>query len=1060
MPYSSVTMNTLRGFIAFLFCAAFTLHGQSTNASMSGYVTDPSKSFVAGASVVAINIGTNVRYQGTTDQNGSYTLPNLTPGGYRIEVEKKGFKTLVKSDIVLHLQDAVAINFEMDLGSTSELVTVTGGAPMLEAQSASVGLLVDHEAVENMPLNGRSFQSLINLTPGVVPATTPSSEGGFSVNGQRPDGNNFMVDGVGANTGGFITPGVGLGGYDGPGTSGSLPGFTALGTTQSLVSIDAMQEFRVQTSTYSAEYGRAPGGQISIITRSGTNQYHGSGFDYFRNTVLDANNWFANSTGKQRSPERQNDFGGTLGGPLQIPHLYNGVNRTFFFFSYEGLRLIQPYFVQSYVPSITLRQSAVPAMQPFLNAFPIPNGADLGNGLAFYNGSFPDKNSLDAASIRVDQVISSSWTVFGRYNWAPSSNLFRSTNTGDSQAVIVNIPQKLYTTTLGATGILSPRLSNDIRFNYSSTSATAVRSMDNIGGAVPLSLSEVLQSQYLTGVPALQLGLTFPGYPLVRIFIQHGLSGTQHQFNVTDTLSYTAGAHRFKFGIDWRRLNAPPALYNYLEQATFTSVQQAMTGTVTTGNGLVSSYLHTVPIFHEFSAFAQDTWNISSRLTLDLGLRWDLDPAPGSGNGTVPLAVNEITNFATMVAEPTGTPPYKTTYANFAPRIGAAYQVRGKRGQGTVIRAGFGLFYDTGNQLATYGNGFSPDGVTSSFGGTFPFTPSQLTPPLTGSANVKPPYAAVAVSDPNLKLPYTLQWSLAVQQALGDNQTLTLSYVGNGGRKLLVSQQYYVASLNPAFTTVIVDYGGGSSSYNALQAQYARRLSHGLQVQMSYSWSHAIDNASTDLTSTYPPIRGNSAYDLPQVFAASVIYNIPTVNGNRAVKEILGNWSVDANVHAQSGLPVNLVASQLLDSASGYYNIFFPNVVQGQPLYLYGAACTASNGGDPCPGGMRFNPAAFKAPAAGVNGNLGRDVLRGLGSWQADVALQRRFNLSEKVNLLLRAESFNLFNHPQFGQPAATLGAVNFGLATNTLNAALPSLGSLYQMGAPRSFQFALKLRF
>jgi hypothetical protein len=1053
-------MNTLRGVASLLFCAAFSLHAQSTNASMSGYVMDPSKSFIAGAKVIAINIGTNVRYENTTDQGGSYTLPNLTPGSYRIEVEKAGFKTLVKSDIVLHLQDAVAINFEMALGSTSELVTVTGGAPMVDTQSASVGLLVDHEAVENMPMNGRSFQSLINLTPGVTPSTTSASDGGFSVNGQRPDANNFMVDGVSANTGGFITPGVGIGGTTSVASSGSVGGLTALGTTQSLVSIDAMQEFRVQTSTYSAEYGRAPGGQISIVTRSGTNQYHGSAFDYFRNTVFDANNWFGNSTGQQRSPERQNDFGGTLGGPVIIPHLYDGRNKTFFFFSYEGLRLTQPYFVQSYVPSVALRQSAIPAMQPFLNAFPIPNGANIGNGLAFYNGSFPDQNSLDAASIRIDQVVTSKWTVFGRYNWAPSSNIFRSTNLGDSQAVIVNLPQKLYTTTVGATGILTPRLSNDIRFNYSLTSATANRSMDDIGGAVPITVGTIVPSQYLVGNAAFNVGLSFSGYPLVRVFLQNGLSGRQHQYNLTDTVSYTAGSHRFKFGVDWRRLNSPPTLYNYEESATFTSQAQAMTGTVSAGNASVATFAQTSPIFEEFSAFAQDTWKISSRLTMDLGLRWDLNPAPGTANGTYPLAVTEISNFAAMALQPNGTPVYKTTYANFAPRIGAAYQLRSKPGHETVIRSGFGVFYDTGNQLSTLGNSYAPNGVTTTFGGTFPFTSAQLTPGVPGYGNINPPYGTLAVSDPNLKLPYTLQWSLAVQQAFGDNQTFTLTYIGNGGRKLLVSQQYSLAKVNPLFTTVIVDYGGGTSSYNALQAQYVRRMSHNLQLQMSYTWSHAIDTASTDSVSTYPPIRGNSAYDLPQTFAGSLIYNIPTLKSNRFVQDILGHWSLDSNIHAQSGLPVNVIASQVLVPATGTYNISFPNVVPGQPLYLYGAACTASNGGNPCPGGMRFNPAAFTAPAAGTNGDLGRDVLRGLGAWQVDLALQRQINLTEKVNLLFRAESFNIFNHPDFGPPTATFGAVNFGLATNTLNAALPSLGSLYQTGAPRSFQLALKLRF
>jgi hypothetical protein len=228
---------------------------------------------------------------------------------------------------------------------------------------------------------------------------------------------------------------------------------------------------------------------------------------------------------------------------------------------------------------------------------------------------------------------------------------------------------------------------------------------------------------------------------------------------------------------------------------------------------------------------------------------------------------------------------------------------------------------------------------------------------------------------------------------------------------------------------------------------------------VSYTWSHAIDTASTDAASAFPPIRGNSAYDVPQILAAAATYNIPAPVSNPLARAVLKNWSISSNIHAQSGLPVNVIASQTLNPATGNFTIAFPSVVPGQPYYLYGPECTASNGGQGCPGNQRFNPAAFKAPAAGQNGDLGRNVLRGTHSWQADLALQRSFAISEKLRLEARAEAFNVLNHPNFGIPNATLGAANFGIPTTILSGSLPGVSSLYQIGGPRSLQFALKLR-
>src|SRR5262252_11172012 len=331
--------------LLFLFLACpTTARGQSTNGSITGRVTDPSHAVIADARVTAVNIGTNFRYEAATNSSGEYYLTNLPPGSYSLEVEKTGFKKLLRPDVTLHVQDALVIDFEMTLGPSKESVTVEAGAPLVNTSDATVSTLIDRKFVEDLPLNGRSFQTLIMLTPGVVVTQTAfDDQGQFSVNGQRADANYFTVDGVSANFGvtGYF-PLVQTAG-------GALPALSVSGGTNSLVSVDAMQEFRIQTSSFAPEFGRTPGGQISIVTRSGTNAFHGTLFEYFRNDVLDAKDWFANFNNLRKPAERQNDFGGVFGGPILK-------ERMFFFFSYEGLRLRQPFTHQTAVPDMASRQ--------------------------------------------------------------------------------------------------------------------------------------------------------------------------------------------------------------------------------------------------------------------------------------------------------------------------------------------------------------------------------------------------------------------------------------------------------------------------------------------------------------------------------------------------------------------------------------------------------------------------------------------------------------------------------------------------------------------------------
>src|SRR6266849_1634920 len=391
---------------------------QSPTATVNGLVRDSSGAVVPGADLQLINEQTNVKYSARTNSEGIYSVSNLPPGTYRIQVSKIGFKTIVKPDIILNVLDARAINFDLPVGAVSEIVTVEGGASTVDTESTAVSTVVDRQFAENIPLNGRSFQSLIQLTPGVVlTANNGSDTGQFSVNGQRANANYWMVDGVSANIGISATGNIGSG------LAGTLGSTSVLGGTNSLVSVDALQEFRIQTSTYAPEFGRTPGGQISIVTRSGTNQFHGTAFDYLRNDALDANDWFngfTNTPPLPKAKERQNDFGGTFSGPIIK-------GRTFFFFSYEGFRLRLPQTALALVPDTNpldpfSRQFAQPALLPYMNAYPLPNGPEVldanGNhqGIAQFNASYSDPGTLNAYSLRVDHKLNDRLNLFVRYD--------------------------------------------------------------------------------------------------------------------------------------------------------------------------------------------------------------------------------------------------------------------------------------------------------------------------------------------------------------------------------------------------------------------------------------------------------------------------------------------------------------------------------------------------------------------------------------------------------------------------------------------------------------------
>jgi len=1066
--------------IVFLFaCAvslALPLAAQSTDGTINGRVLDPSNKVIGGADILVINDATGVQYSGKTNEDGIYVVPNLPPGAYRLQVAKVGFKTVIKPDIVLNIQDALSINFTLPIGAVFEIVTVEGGASMINTTDASVSTVIDHTYVENMPLNGRSFQDLILLTPGIVTMSPQQAgayqgsglgmSGEFTVAGQRTESNYYTVDGVSGNVG--ATTGTNM--LLGPASSGSLAASTALGTTHALVSVDDLQEFRVQSSSYSAEYGRNPGGQFAFETKSGTNQFHGTAYDYLRNNYFDADDWFNDYFGVQEPPLRQNDFGGTLGGPVEIPGLYRGKDRTFFFASYEGLRLIQPQPASiNYVPDLCLRGvnpttnctgTNTPAPAPLsqvLKAFPIPNGPDIANGLAEYTASWSNPSSIDSTSVRVDHVVNDKLRVFFRFSDTGSSATSRGTSSSLSTPSVINIDTSTTRTyTAGIDTIFRSRLTNDARLNYSSTNAVNVNSIDAFGENTPVNLYQLsgLGTDTYTEVVLLYGGY----YQPIRVLHQ---SGAQIQWNLVDTVSAAWGRHQFKYGVDYRRLAPIAAPFAAFVPYYFTSEAAVETNSaVTYGQAYAAAY----PLYMNLSVFAQDGWRVSQRLSLSLGLRWEVNPAPGVTQGLHGYTV-QGTSPNTWTIAPQGTALWRTTWYNVAPRLGVAYILRDTPGWETVVRSGGGVFFDTGQQLGALtfwgGPGFSAfSGLTLA---PFPVAAASIVPVIVNPP--APPYSLLVGYAPHLQLPYTLEWNTSIEQAMGRFQTVTVSYVGSHAARLLKEAQFATPG-NPNTQEALFVENGLTSDYDSLQIQFRRRLSRGLTALASYTWSHCMDYGSENYSFGYQ--RGNCDFDIRHNVSAAFSYDLPAAGHDGFVNTVLHNWGLDDRFTARTAFPVTLVGNQLLQPTGQLYDGGL-SFVTGQPVYLYGTNCTSVlqglgdlQPGQKCPGGRAINPNAFTAVDSGL-GDAPRNFARGFGAWQMDMAFRRTFPIHDRLKLQFRAEAFNVFNHPNFGtiNPNVCSGSgCTFGQATGTLASSLGVLSPLYQVGGPRSMQFALKAMF
>jgi len=1039
--------------LALIWVVAGACFAQSTLATLAGSVVDATGAVIPAAKVTLRNSAFSVSRETQTTPDGNFSFTFLAPGRYELTAEKPGFAVSTLVDVVLEGGSQVSVRIPIQVSATGETVTVTGEASIV-SDSPAVGTVINRQFTENLPLNGRTFQALIGLVPGVVftPVTFGSGGSGggqFSVNGQRASANYFVVDGVGANIGVSTIDYLNLSG------GAVLPGLTAFGGTNSLASMDALEEFQVLTSNFAPEHGRMPGGQVLITTRSGTNRYHGTLFNYFRNDALDANDWFANRAGIPRPALRQNDFGGVLGGPVRLPG-YDGRERTFFFASYEGLRLRQPTAGTVVVPSLDVRRRAPAGVAPFLNAYPLPNGQEFANGTAAFSASYSVPATLNATSFRIDHNLDSRNRVFGRFNYAPSTNSPRQ----GSLSVREDTRARTTTLTLGATQIFSPTVSNDLRFNWSDSFGGRDPVATDFGGATIPSRSDVLPS-IATG-KADFVGFNTPELPSLNLF-----SVTENylrQVNVVDNLSWTVGTHRLQVGFDWRNINTAldyfDGTYYYYPLFAGLGAANPIPGTVLSGitDSLIVQYGITVPLrFNNFSSYVQDVWRVSRRATLTYGFRWDVQPPPVSTGSTPLLAITQASNPATIAFAPEGSALFGTRWGNFAPRVGIAYDLVRTPGRELIVRGGWGMFNDI--SLGSFSNQAI----------AYPFNIARTTPgvplPLAGGNAAIPvagaPYG-VSVVDPELQMPRTYQYQVSIERAIGSAQSVTASYVGAAGRRLLRYDFY--STLSPLLRSAEVMTNRATSDYNALQLQFRRRFNKGLQALASYTWSHSLDDVSNEIVRANTPSslsldRASSDFDLRQTFSGAVSWS-PNVTA-RGWRPVLGGFSVDFTQTMRTGVPVNLLARNVV--AAPFRVRVRPDAVPGQAQYI----------DDPnAPGGRRFNPAAFAQPPVapgGVfirQGTLGRNALRAFGLVQTDLAVRRQFRLSERFGLQFRAEAFNLFNRPSFGPPNENIASGLFGSSTQMYGRSLGTggvtqgLNPLYQAGGPRSLQLALKLVF
>ena len=1113
----SISKNLAQWTIAAMILMG-SLFAQTTQGGIVGTIHDEKGNSISGAKVTVTDPATGLQRQTTTADNGIFRLLALPTGTYQVSAEAPGFATATSTGIEVGVDQVRTIDVVLRVGAEKQVVEVQADAALTQTETSKLGQIIDNRKVEDLPLNGRDFAQLARLNPGVAASGggggQQGGEGGvsgFSSNGQRSTSNNFMVDGVDNND------------YFG-GSAAQLP------------SIDSIQEFEVQTNTFSAEYGRNTGSVVNLVTKSGSNSLHGSLYEFFRNDVLDARNYF-NDTQFAKSSLRLNQFGGTLGGPIIK-------NKTFYFLNYEGFRRRAGITRITNVPTLAERAGMFtdqngnpitiavnPTSAELFNLFPKPN---LSNPSGNFISSPEQTDATDQFLIKIDHHLGTSDTLSARYSYTRVDTFFPFTpgQSGTNIAgwgVNQNGPNQLVA--VSYTRVINPRTLNEARFGFTRSNVSLVTETG------PQAATYGFNTGYPAGAP---LGLgNIPMLAFAGGFVSGSSSVTNlgggidqpnrtatNTFQWVDNISHTTARHSFKAGGDIRytQLNR---LYDlaFNGQITFSGLDN-LAGTDSMGNpanipnalidfaqGIPDGALQFIGDSHRnfrtwgFGFFAQDSFRLRRNLTLNYGLRYELNTVLHEAHGrlsswrpqnfTTFLDPTDPTiqgNLAALQASGVVTQSqvggiYDGDHNNFAPRIGLAWDIFGN-GK-TVGRAGYGVFYET-----IIGN--IPGNVMLNP----PYLPDFFTPfPFAGWPNAFAPsgFPVLTITQQHLLTPYAQHFNLGIEHELPGKMLLDVSYVGTTGTKLprfrQINQAYITKAQIDSLTPDVVSrmeligipapvamflyqnqlwasipsvvrtpYFGFaqlfqaedvvSSNYNSLQTKLDKRFSHGLSFLASYTWSHSIDGASVffgsgaNATTIFP----QNNYNLKAERGSSDFDIRHRFSGSfiyevptlRAVPRLLGaGWQLGGILTLQTGQPFSVLTGQGL-SGTGLGNDR-PDVV-----------------GDPNAGPHSvqrwFNTSAFVLNQPLTFGSAGRNIVTAPGYSDFDFSIIKNMKFHERFNAQFRAEFFNITNHPAFALPSNILAAPNFGALFTTPDAAQNDVG--LGSGGPRLIQFALKLNF
>jgi len=1043
------------------------------SANLSGRVTDQTGAAITAAAVTVTKIDTGMTRNTVTDQAGRYLFAALPVGRYEIRASKAGFAEQLRTGIVLVVgQDATA-DMSLRVGKVSEQVKVSSNVPIVNTTTTDISGLIGEREIKALPLNGRSYDLLLDLAPMVVNFTSQKT-GGVGVSNSST-GNNFAVAGNRPQQNFFLLNGVE---FTGAAENNMTPG----GASGNLLGVDAVQEFNVLRDSYGAQYGMHPGAQVNIITQSGSNQWHGSLYEFFRNSALNARNYFDPLTGTP--PFQRNQFGGALGGPIQK-------DKTFFFVNYEGLTQNLHQTSVAFVPSLASRALAAPSVQPLLNLWPTPTAGDpTYNGISAVSSSPLQTIRENFGTARMDRVISSKDTFYGVYT-IDDGNDFTPTIADPYSTDILTLREQV--ASLSETHIFSPTLLNVATFGYSRAGYffTGEPTPGTPATSVP---------GFLTGLPvgAVVVGGSAASNPQAQI----GLAGSNNGSNLhvarniytyEDQVSLTHGAHQFTFGAWFQQFqsNEMLALSQY-GQATFTSLQTFLSGTI--GSFLYDptpTELNWRSLFGAF--YAEDVIRLNPRFTLSLGFRDEFSTGWNEAHGR---AANYTFTNGVISSEPRiASNSFTENNAKFlpAPRIGIAWSPFLDK---TVVRAGFGIYYDLQDAL-----GYRMDQNA-------PFNPTYTIASLPVSSLPIDPLAPAPAKailspggvQPNLQMPTLISWSLRIEQELTPNTSFTIGYVGSHGYHELIGADlntpvpvicpaspcpavypanfpaplagtpvpagtYYIpagtARANPALANTWTWISAGDASYNGLEVNLNHRFSHDLSLRANYTWSKALDDGDSlnqttagnapGLVANPYDIRadwGLATYDVRNLASIGLIYALPFGNGksyanhlNGVANQFVGGWSIASIVQAQSGFPFTPQLSYNPSNDGDTRNPVRPfanpdftgNIIEGNPTQW-------------------FNPAAFLMPPAnsGFFGNLGRNTLIGPGLFDWDFSAIKDTTIRERAALQFRAEIFNLLNHTNFNTP---------NLITFTPSGVSPTAGAIISTATTsRQIQFALKL--